>query len=181
MYALSVVQPYASLLVLGAKRFETRPWHTAYRGPLAIHAGARFPPAARALCLREPFRTALRRAGLPDCERLPLGVVLGTVFLLDCVRVEDLPDVPEAERALGDFRPGRWAWRVSEPAPWPAPVAARGRLGVFQLPVPLSRSGEPSRTGAAGLAAPTPAGTAFHDRAPAAVLLHHTPDQPLLP
>lgn len=35
---LSMHQPWASLLVLGFKRFEGREWTTKYRGPLYIHA-----------------------------------------------------------------------------------------------------------------------------------------------
>lgn len=38
MKALSLTQPWASLVAVGAKRIETRSWRTSYRGPLAIHA-----------------------------------------------------------------------------------------------------------------------------------------------
>src|SRR5262249_14891229 len=40
MFALTVRQPYASLLVLGFKEFECRSWPTRHRGPLLIHAAA---------------------------------------------------------------------------------------------------------------------------------------------
>lgn len=43
MKALTLHQPWASLIAVGAKRIETRSWSTTYRGPLAIHAGARKP------------------------------------------------------------------------------------------------------------------------------------------
>jgi activating signal cointegrator 1 len=36
--ALTLHQPWASLIAVGAKRIETRNWATDYRGPLAIHA-----------------------------------------------------------------------------------------------------------------------------------------------
>ena len=36
--ALTVKQPWASLLVAGIKTVENRTWTTKYRGPLAIHA-----------------------------------------------------------------------------------------------------------------------------------------------
>jgi len=39
MKALTIHQPYASLLACGAKKYETRSWATNYRGPIAIHAG----------------------------------------------------------------------------------------------------------------------------------------------
>jgi len=35
---LSLLQPWASLLVFGEKQVETRSWKTDYRGPVAIHA-----------------------------------------------------------------------------------------------------------------------------------------------
>lgn len=39
MKAITVWQPWASLLACGAKNYETRGWATRYRGPIAIHAG----------------------------------------------------------------------------------------------------------------------------------------------
>ena len=39
MLALTVSQPYASMIADGAKWIENRHWETRYRGPLAIHAG----------------------------------------------------------------------------------------------------------------------------------------------
>jgi activating signal cointegrator 1 len=41
MKALSLWKPWASLIVIGAKRFATRHWETSYRGPLLIHAAKR--------------------------------------------------------------------------------------------------------------------------------------------
>jgi hypothetical protein len=39
---LTLHQPWASLIAVGVKTIETRSWSTQYRGPLAIHAGAKF-------------------------------------------------------------------------------------------------------------------------------------------
>ena len=44
MKALTLWQPWASLVALGHKRIETRCWSTKYRGDLAIHAAAKLPP-----------------------------------------------------------------------------------------------------------------------------------------
>jgi hypothetical protein len=49
MRALSILQPWATLLLSGAKHYETRSWKTDYRGPLLIHAGNRLDADARAL------------------------------------------------------------------------------------------------------------------------------------
>ena len=41
MKAITIHQPYASLIAVEAKKFETRGWATNHRGPMAIHAGAK--------------------------------------------------------------------------------------------------------------------------------------------
>ena len=56
MKALTIWQPWASLLVSGQKKYETRSWATAYRGPIAIHAAMR------------PVRRAGRRQGRERVE-----------------------------------------------------------------------------------------------------------------
>ena len=41
MKALTVMQPWAQLLILGATRYDIRCWKTKHRGPLLIHAARR--------------------------------------------------------------------------------------------------------------------------------------------
>jgi len=136
LLALSVLQPWATLIVLGKKRIETRSWQTHFRGRIAVHACLRLPPGFYDLCQREPFRSILLRS---PWNRPPRGVVLGTVEVRDCVRVEELDhaSLGDEERALGDFRPGRWAWLLADPRPLEILVPARGRLGVFELAADL--------------------------------------------
>ena len=43
MKAITVIQPWASLLAEGAKLYETRSWKTNYRGEILIHAGKKDP------------------------------------------------------------------------------------------------------------------------------------------
>jgi hypothetical protein len=43
MKALTLTQPWATLVAIGAKTIETRSWPTSYRGPLAIHAAKGYP------------------------------------------------------------------------------------------------------------------------------------------
>ena len=42
MKALTLKQPWASLVANGDKKFEFRKWKTNYRGPVLIHAGCGF-------------------------------------------------------------------------------------------------------------------------------------------
>ncbi len=44
MKAIGLEQPFASLVGIGAKTIETRPWSTDYRGPLAVHSAETFIP-----------------------------------------------------------------------------------------------------------------------------------------
>src|SRR5262245_57414431 len=139
MLTLSILQPFATLIVLGAKRLETRSWRTSRRGRIGIHASRALSREARRLCDEEPFRSTLEAAGLTDPDDLPLGVLLGTAELIACTSVDDLnlDALGAAELAFGDFRPGRWAWELRQPEVLPAPVAFRGRLGFFEAPAEL--------------------------------------------
>jgi len=153
MYCLTVKQPWASLIALGAKHNETRSWYTNYRGPLAIHASARMSKQEKDLCFEDPFRTALLNAGLfhHPCI-LPLGSVIALVNLVDCLPIvaDDGPypndaammniaglcrpgNLTEPERSFGDYTPGRFAWVFSD-VRQVEPVKCRGRLGLWNLP-----------------------------------------------
>lgn len=112
MKALSLRQPWASLLAGGAKRVETRSWRMHHRGWLLVHAAAKFVEEAE-LCHVEPYRAALIRVGGirvttiknpgPDLVgpmagtveemasteyRLPLGAIIGRVFVVGCWATE---------------------------------------------------------------------------------------------
>jgi activating signal cointegrator 1 len=133
MRAISVLQPSASLLICGVVRRLTRPAQTPYRGVLAVHAGSRFPPATRALCHREPYKTLLRRANHHGWSVLPCGVVLGTAQLVACTRVEEFAWEAGSEPDAGGYQPGSWVWEFANPAPLAVPVPMSGRLGVFEI------------------------------------------------
>lgn len=50
MKALSLTQPWATLVAIGAKHIETRSWSSSFRGRIAIHASKGFPKHARDFC-----------------------------------------------------------------------------------------------------------------------------------
>lgn len=133
--ALSLTQPWATLVASGAKRVETRSWRTPHRGPLAVHAAAGFPTAAIALCAQEPFRSALRAAGFDHAAELPRGALVGHVRLVDVVPVGgiELTGLADVERAFGDYSPGRWGWLLDVAVTYAEPVACRGALGVWRV------------------------------------------------
>lgn len=138
MKALTITQPWASLVVAGVKRIETRSWSTAYRGPLAIHAAKGYPRWAREFA-DELFRDPLR--GIPDDVAMqlidpPLGAVIGTVTLVDVAHVEWIEAheshlLAPRERELGDFSTGRFGWILADPVAH-EPTPARGALGLWE-------------------------------------------------
>lgn len=64
MRCLTLWQPWASLIAVGAKRFETRSWGTDWRGSLAIHASLKWSREQADLCATRPFAAALRAHGI---------------------------------------------------------------------------------------------------------------------
>lgn len=151
--AISLTQPWASLIMLNQKRMETRDWTTKHRGWLAIHAANGFPIDAQRICMERPFIKVLLDAGLVDGydksrtldkirHTMPLGMVLGFVYLADCVPVDDpivvrrLNDNPY-DAYFGNYAPGRkiMIFRYA-PRPLPNPIQARGALGIWNWTVP---------------------------------------------
>jgi activating signal cointegrator 1 len=139
MKALSVMQPWATLIALGAKCVETRSWSTSYRGPLAIHASGRMSrEAALSLCvpyIREALVAGGYHQGSGPASNpcgLPLGAVIAVVTLVDVQRIT-LELVPaEPERSFGDYTPGRFAWFLENVRQLPEPFEAKGALGLWE-------------------------------------------------
>jgi len=128
MKALTLTQPWASLVALGLKRVETRSWSTAYRGALAIHAAKGFPPYAR------KFAEGVCVLGLvPAC--LPFSEIVATCEVVACWPTEEMVLVVDRhERRLGDYTPGRWAFKLEQVRALRVPVYCRGALGLWSLP-----------------------------------------------
>lgn len=136
MKALSLWQPYASLILAGVKGFETRGWATAIRGRVAIHA-AKSNEGFRSL---SPVAWELTKyyLGVSLPTELRRGVVLGSVDLTDCHATDSaafMERIPPREAHLGDFSPGRFAFELSEPEPLAEPFAFRGGQRWFEVPL----------------------------------------------
>ncbi|MBK8211826.1 MAG: ASCH domain-containing protein [Rhodospirillales bacterium] len=96
---VTLTQPWATLVAIGAKRIETRSWETLYRGPLLIHAGAGLAPVGGMRGLveligRPDFQRVLAPAAhgggywqdIEDAARaLPRGAIVARCELVDCV------------------------------------------------------------------------------------------------
>ena len=145
MKALTLTQPWATLVAIGAKRIETRSWNTAYRGPLAIHAAKGFPADARdflyakiVLELLAPYFSA----EIPLDKQLPRGCMVATCSIEDILPMEstgclagifeNYPELDtEQERAFGNYDTGRWAWVLTNIKPLKVPLPVTGALGLW--------------------------------------------------
>lgn len=126
MKAITLTQPWATLVALGHKQVETRCWRTSYRGPLAIHAAKGFPKAA------VEFAQVERSLGrLPS--RIPRGAIVATCRLVDIrPTIEAALTLSALERHLGDYGDGRWAWFLDEIVPLIEPIPAKGALSLWE-------------------------------------------------
>jgi hypothetical protein len=165
MKILSLTQPWATLIALGAKAIETRNWRTDYTGLLAIHAAAGLGPVGgrtglHALCCCEPFTSVLATAGysahLVPAWGLPLGAIVALVELEAVHPIHHWPHdpetptiimsrispkwvpVPEPERSFGNYSPGRSGWLLGNVRPLRRPLPYGGGLGLRTLPAAVA-------------------------------------------
>ena len=141
MTIISLYQPYATLVVLGLKKFETRGWDTRYRGPLGIHATKVMPDWCRNVCQQHPFHSRLDEYGL-KADNLPLGKIVGIVNLVTTQRTEDWLIEKETDLAnfnywyeqyqYGDYSDGRFVWQFQSPASFAVPIPAKGSTGFWK-------------------------------------------------
>ncbi|WP_289136372.1 ASCH domain-containing protein [uncultured Brevibacillus sp.] len=142
MKAITIHLPWATLIALGEKRFETRSWSTKYRVPIAIHAAKK---VDKDICLQEPFRSVLDLHGY-TADNLPTGAIVATCRLNDCLPIT-FPGGDEIiayggetghkwiridghERLYGWFEPGRYGWEMAE-VKRIDPVPAKGQQGLW--------------------------------------------------
>jgi len=138
MQAISLTQPWAQLVVLGSKRVETRSWPTRYRGEIAIHASKGYPESAQNLALyNSSFAKSLIKHNF-DAFNLPLGAIVGTVEITDCLPTEKADEIGlyshHAEWSFGDYGAGRYMWLLANPRMFEIPIPCKGALKIWTVP-----------------------------------------------
>lgn len=132
MKAISLWQPWASLMAVGAKTIETRGRLTHIRGDVAIHS---------AMKIVDEIPLELQRV-LLDYELegivLPLGEIVAVVEIYECWTTEHLINLSHPLRRVeikcGDYSPGRFGWATRNLRRLNKPVPCKGRQGFFNLP-----------------------------------------------
>ena len=109
--AISIRQPWAYAILHLGKNVENRPWRTHFRGPILIQAGLRIE------------RDEAHKLKL-DPARLPTGVIVGSVEIVDCIR---------NSKSKWANR-GQWHWILKNPRVLAKPIPFKGALGVMRVP-----------------------------------------------
>lgn len=136
MRALSIRQPWASLILKAGKDIENRCWQTKYRGRILIHAakGMTRTEHEDAIefavdAIRANSRSAetsrivtLRELGFAF-DGLPRGGIIGSVEIADCVSHSESP-----------WFMGEFGFVLRDPRPLPF-MPWKGQLGFFDVPI----------------------------------------------
>src|SRR4051812_3333904 len=105
--ALSLTQPWATLVAIGAKQRETRCWSVSnfHMGHwIAIHAAKGFPGWCQRLCDTKRFQRALQGAGYALPGDLPRGQIIAVARLTECIATARWTPAPDSdEYAFGDY------------------------------------------------------------------------------
>lgn len=139
MKAITIKQPWATLIALGEKKFETRSWQTKHRGPIAIHASKSIDKDA---CDDVWIKGVLAERGITSYKELPTGVVLAKAELTECHKVtlnfcDDVavttgPTIDGLEMKFGDYTEGRYAWEMANIKELSEPIQAKGQLSLWE-------------------------------------------------
>ena len=122
MKALTIKEPWASLIIEEYKKYEFRSWKTKYRGKILIHAG----------CSVE--KDMMKRFSDYNINVNP-GYIIGHATIVDCILVNE-----EFNKELRNIDPvvyGRsnhtetYAWKLENVVKYEKPIPCKGKLGLW--------------------------------------------------
>jgi hypothetical protein len=136
MRAITLWQPWASLILAGAKIHETRSWRIPPKllgTRIAIHAGMGKAPARM---VSPALEELCGRIFGPDWRRgLPLGRMICTCVLEADEATADVLGTADADDvASGIWTPGRRAWRLTDVTAIDDPEQVSGLQGFWTHP-----------------------------------------------
>lgn len=122
MKALTIKEPWATLIIDGYKKYEFRSWKTNYRGKILIHAG---------MSLEKDM---LKRFEVYDlkCSK---GEIIGEAELTDCILVDkefndELIKINPVVYAKSNHVQ-KYAWKLENVIKYSNPIPIKGKLGLW--------------------------------------------------
>ena len=128
MKAISIKEPFATLITNGMKKIETRSWKTNYRGEIFIHASGK--------SLAKEFLTNDYVIELIKDMDMNFGNIICKCNLVDCIYMDEefLEHIKQSpmEYKLGEYKLGRYAWVMEDVEPI-YPIPAKGQLNIWNF------------------------------------------------
>lgn len=139
MKALSIKQPWASLIAHGIKNIENRTWKTKFRGRIYIHASAKDAGALYEL-LNEKQIEAMNNhwTAAPPYPNRPISAIIGEVDIIDCVinHPSIWAEYTSGYEDKGVFIPNQkpnYNWVLSNPVLYDKPILnVKGKLSFWE-------------------------------------------------
>ncbi|YAF99518.1 MAG: ASCH domain-containing protein (plasmid) [Nodularia sp. CChRGM 3473] len=143
--AISLHEPWASLIPMGLKKYETRSWATTYRGPLLICAAKKtstYQELTHCYFLTKYQQRLTETDNYVDWDDLPFGRAIAFVDLTACIRMTPsfIKEQPQTELDTGDWRVGRFAWQLDNIRRIVPPIPITGRQGLFDAEIQLAEN-----------------------------------------
>ena len=122
MKALTIKQPWATLIIEGYKKYEFRSWKINYRGKILIHAG---------LSLEKDMEERFKEYNLD----YKCGYIIGEAEIVDCILIDK--EFNESLRKINPLVYGRsnhvetYGWKLENIKKYEKPIPCKGKLGLW--------------------------------------------------
>lgn len=124
MKGLSLMQPYAELVVLGRKTIELRKWNTKHRGYFYVHASSK------------TDAESCKGLGL-DPKRLAHGSIIGKAYLYEVrtykTRREFAKDKKRHFAEYRRFKKSKYGFMLKNAKKFKRPIKYKGMLNFFDV------------------------------------------------
>lgn len=130
MKALSLLEPWASLINEKIKYIETRSWKTNYRGEIYIHVSSK-KLTSKDIHKYDGVISLLKNTNFK------YGNIICKCNIIDCIYMtEELIEnikKNKNEYISGDYKVGRYAWILEDIESVDVPIKIKGNLGIWNF------------------------------------------------
>lgn len=135
MKAISLWEPWATLIRMGVKPHETRSWYTNYRGELLICAAKGGISKSKLKDYLYIFKLFFEKYHIgikpPTIDDLHFGHAVAVVTLTE-IKQTNFLYVAENVKPTGNYESGRYAWILEDIRPID-PFPVKGKQGFFNV------------------------------------------------
>lgn len=119
MKAITIKQPWASLIVNDYKKYEFRTWKTKYRGKILIHAG---------MSTDKKYLEDFKDYNLEYIN----GAIIGEAEIVDCILVDEKFNKELLKNKVYGNNIGYYAWKLENIKKYDKPIYCKGKLSLWE-------------------------------------------------